>query len=133
MAYALIFPIVGTDSKNSLRNTLRGIAQRLEGRDQLIVGDPWSYTYLVIAGSNPEIELRIFMGVSADVTETIAVEIAELPPGGLNRTTFGTTLTHAQQVVLLKQKAREGGCSHFWQGIAGTDPATFLVANFQVL
>ncbi len=127
---AIIFPIIGSDSRNAIRNTLTSLIAKVEGRDLTEPGNQLSYSHLVFAGT--EEEVMVHMGVADDLPQNLKDDLGALPQASMETLWFGSdvgTQTRQQLTDRVIGDARRRGCTHYWVLNPGSSATGFTLAN----
>lgn len=103
--YAIIVSILAADTRNQMRTLATALGSKISGRDPVSELEPNEFQRYVLAGTSPEIDVVIVVGVNADVTATVRAELEKVPPVGVQMIHYSEVLTRAALEAKLVQFA----------------------------
>lgn len=127
--YAVLIVIDASDSVPTLRATIGGMLARLSGRDEE-PGEPGNFNRFVLADTDPERDVRIFLGFESLAGPNL-LELAEALPGPITETfEFASPITRTEMLRRLRLITSQRGYTHAWDLRAASRTDGLLVRNF---
>lgn len=130
--YAVLLIIDASDNVQRVRNVVGGVLSRLSGRDEEPT-EAGNFGRFIITGTDPEREIRVYLGYESTIGETLIEIASDLPAVATVQVEYAAPVDREEMTRRLRVRAFADGFTHAWVLRQNSRTDGLITNNFEPL